>query len=101
MGGYVKRTNGNTAKSDRASDESPLAKWILTSIALIFVAIFLVLPLVNVFYQALSKGLDFYRQSLMDEDSLSAIKLTLLVAGISVPLNLVFGLAASWAIAKF
>ncbi len=101
MAGYVKKSNGHTAKSDRASDESPLAKWILTSIALVFVAIFLVLPLVNVFYQALSKGLALYRDSLMDEDSLAAIKLTLLVAGIAVPLNVVFGLAASWAIAKF
>jgi sulfate transport system permease protein len=102
MAGYVKkRIDGNTAKSDRATDESPLAKWVLTSIALVFVAIFLVLPLINVFYQAFSKGLEFYRTSLMDEDSVSAIKLTLLVAAISVPLNVVFGLAAAWAIAKF
>jgi sulfate transport system permease protein len=101
MAGYVKKITGNTAKSDRATDESPLAKWILTSIALVFVGIFLLLPLVNVFYQAFSKGLAFYRESLMEEDSVSAIKLTLLVAGISVPLNVVFGLAAAWAIAKF
>jgi sulfate transport system permease protein len=101
MAGYVKKVVGHTAKSDRATDESPLAKWILISIALVFVAIFLVLPLVNVFYQAFGKGLEFYRESLMDEDSLSAIKLTLLVAGICVPLNVVFGLAAAWAIAKF
>ena len=101
MAGYVKKITGNTAKSDRATDESPLAKWILTSIALVFVAIFLMLPLVNVFYQAFSKGLEFYRESLMDEDSMSAIKLTLLVAGIAVPLNVVFGLAAAWTIAKF
>ena len=101
MAGYVKKAIGSTAKSDRATDESPLAKWILTAIALVFVGIFLVLPLVNVFYQAFSKGFQFYRESLTDEDSLSAIKLTLLVAGISVPLNVVFGLAASWAIAKF
>jgi sulfate transport system permease protein len=101
MAAYVTKIAGNTAKSDRATDESPLAKWILTSIALVFVGIFLVLPLVNVFYQAFSKGLEFYRESLMDEDSLSAIKLTLLVGGISVPLNVIFGLAAAWAVAKF
>jgi sulfate/thiosulfate transport system permease protein len=101
MAGYVKKVVGHTAKSDRATDDSPLAKWILISIALVFVAIFLVLPLVNVFYQAFAKGLEFYRESLMDEDSLSAIKLTLLVASICVPLNVVFGLAAAWAIAKF
>src|SRR5262245_53511979 len=102
MAGYTSRSARHaTAKSERASEESPLAKWILTSIALAFVAVFLVLPLVNVFYQALSKGLAFYRESLLQEDSLAAIKLTLLVACISVPLNVVFGLAASWAIAKF
>jgi sulfate transport system permease protein len=100
MAGYV-RKSGSRSKSDRASDESPLAKWILTSIALAFVAIFLVLPLVNVFYQALSKGLTFYRDALLDDDSRSAMQLTVLVACIAVPLNVVFGLAASWAIAKF
>ena len=102
MAGIVTNTSRRaTAKSDRASDESPFAKWILTSIALTFVAIFLLLPLVNVFYQALSRGWEFYKTSLLDEDSLAAIKLTLLVACISVPLNVIFGLAASWAVAKF
>jgi sulfate transport system permease protein len=102
MAGYISRSGtGSKAKSDRASDESALAKWILISIALAFVAVFLLLPLVNVFYQAFSNGLAFYRESLLDEDSRAAIKLTLLVACISVPLNVVFGLAASWAIAKF
>jgi sulfate transport system permease protein len=102
MAGHVsRRTRGHTAKSEHASDESPVAKWVLTSIALGFVGLFLLLPLVNVFYQALARGFQFYRDSLQDEDSLAAIKLTLLVAAISVPLNVVFGLAASWAIAKF
>ncbi len=102
MAGYAsKKSHGNTAKSDRGSEESPLAKWVLISIALLFVGVFLLLPLVNVFYQALTKGLAFYRDSLRDEDSQSAIRLTILVACISVPLNVVFGLAASWAIAKF
>jgi len=95
-----KRRNG-TLKSQRASEESPLAKWVLITIAMAFVGIFLLLPLVNVFYQAFSKGLQFYRESLMEDDTIHAIKLTLTVAAISVPLNLVFGLAASWAIAKF
>jgi sulfate transport system permease protein len=102
MAAYVsKKFNGSTAKSDRASDDSPVARFILIFIALLFVAIFLLLPLVNVFYQALSKGFVLYRDSLLDEDSRAAIKLTLLVACISVPLNIVFGLAAAWAIAKF
>ncbi|HEV8543221.1 MAG TPA: sulfate ABC transporter permease subunit CysW [Verrucomicrobiae bacterium] len=92
---------GDTAKSQRASDDSPLAKWLLIGTALAFVTLFLLLPLLNVFYQALAKGLAFYKESLVDPDSISAIKLTLLIAGISVPLNILFGLAASWAIAKF
>jgi len=95
------RARGNTAKSHRATDESPVAKWILISVALSFVGIFLLIPLINVFFQAFSKGLSFYRDALFDEDNRSAVQLTLLIAGISVPLNVVFGLAASWAIAKF
>ncbi len=102
MAGYISKPSiGSTAKSERASEESPLAKWVLTTIALAFVSVFLVLPLANVFYQGLSKGFGLYRDALLDEDSRSAIKLTLLVAAVSVPLNVLFGLAASWAIAKF
>lgn len=88
-------------KSQRGSDERPLAKWLLITVALAFVAIFLLLPLLNVFYQALNRGIVAYKDAVIDPDTLSAIKLTLLVAGISVPLNVIFGLAASWAIAKF
>ncbi|MEX3690572.1 sulfate ABC transporter permease subunit CysW [Paraburkholderia sp. BR14263] len=81
--------------------ESPWVRWLLTGIALAFLALFLVVPLVAVFWQALSKGIGFYFTSLVDPDALSAIKLTLITAAIAVPLNLGFGLAASWAIAKF
>ena len=88
-------------KSQRGSEESPLAKWILISVALGFVGIFLLLPLINVFYQALAGGIRAYKNALVDPDTLSAIKLTLLVAAISVPLNVIFGIAAAWAIAKF
>jgi sulfate transport system permease protein len=102
MAGFVRKKNGgSTLKSQRASEESPFAKWFLISVALCFVAVFLLLPLINVFYRAFSKGLVFYKDAMMEEDSLHAIKLTLTVAAISVPLNLIFGLAASWAIAKF
>jgi sulfate transport system permease protein len=89
------------APSQRASEESPIVKWTLISIALAFCAIFLVLPLVNVFAQALSKGFHYYWSALVHQDSWAAIRLTLLVAGISVPLNVAFGLAAAWAVAKF
>ncbi len=87
--------------SRRGVEESFWAKWTLIFIALAFTSIFLLLPLINVFTQALSKGVGFYFESLRDPDSWAAIRLTLLISAISVPLNLIFGLAASWAIAKF
>jgi len=69
--------------------------------ALAFIAFFLVLPLVAVFAEALGKGFAAYGAALVDPDAVSAIKLTLLVAAISVPLNLIFGICAAWAVAKF
>lgn len=74
---------------------------LLLALALAFIAVFLVLPLVAVFTQALAKGVEAYGAALVEPDALSAIKLTLLVAAISVPLNIVFGIAAAWAVAKF
>jgi sulfate/thiosulfate transport system permease protein len=88
-------------KSQRGSEESPIAKWTLISIALAFVFIFLLLPLLNVFYQAFGRGIRAYFDAIKDPDSMAAIKLTLLVAAISVPCNVIFGLAAAWTIAKF
>jgi len=88
-------------KSQRGTEESPFIKWTLVTIALIFCLIFLLLPLFNVFVQALSKGWSFYWSALTHPDSWAAIRLTLIVAGIAVPLNVLFGLAAAWAIAKF
>jgi sulfate transport system permease protein len=73
----------------------------LTVIALLFLAVFLVLPLVIVFLQAFANGVDAYFAALREPDALAAIRLTLLVAAIAVPLNLVFGVAAAWAVAKF
>ncbi len=80
--------------------EGPLVKWLLTAVALAFLAFFLFLPLVAVFAEAFRNGLDAYFAALVEPDALAAIRLTLIVAAISVPLNLVFGLAAAWAIAK-
>ena len=88
-------------KSERGTEEPPFIKWTLIALALAFCMVFLVLPLINVFAQALSKGWTVYWASLTQEDSWAAIRLTLVVAGISVPLNVLFGLAAAWAIAKF
>lgn len=102
MAGITKRQfTAGRAKSKRGTEESPLAKWTLISIAMIFCVVFLLLPLVNVFAQAFSKGWDVYWQALTHPDAWAAIKLTLLVAAICVPLNVIFGLAAAWAIAKF
>lgn len=76
-------------------------KWLLIGVGLTFAGVFLLLPLLNVFVQALGKGVQVYWSSLLEPDTRSAIELTLTVAGICVPLNLVFGVAAAWAIAKF
>ena len=84
-----------------STQESPLVKWLLIAVAGLFTTVFLLLPLVNVFVQAFSSGLMSYWRTLAEKDTVAAIRLTLLVAAISVPLNVVFGVAASWAIAKF
>jgi sulfate transport system permease protein len=84
-----------------ATTESPWVRRVLIAVALAFLALFLFIPLAAVFYEALRKGWEVYVAALLDADALSAIRLTLLIAAISVPLNLVFGLAAAWAIAKF
>jgi len=81
--------------------EQPWVRWLLTGSALLFLAGFLFLPLVAVFTEALRQGFGVYWESLKDPDALAAIRLTLLTAAIAVPLNLVFGVAAAWAIAKF
>lgn len=73
----------------------------LLTVALAFVTLFLFIPLLAVFTEALRKGWDVYLASIQEPDAVSAIKLTLIAAGIAVPLNLVFGVAAAWAIAKF
>jgi len=78
-----------------------VVKWLLVLIALAFCFVFLLLPLVNVFAQALTKGWTFYWNSLAHPDSWAAIRLTLVVSAFTVPMNVLFGLAAAWAIAKF
>ncbi len=85
----------------RSTAEPPFVRYFLIGVALTFIALFLVIPLVSVFAQALNKGLAFYWASIRDPLALSAIKLTLIAAGISVPLNCIFGVSAAWVIAKF
>jgi sulfate transport system permease protein len=81
--------------------ESPVARLCLVAIALAFLALFLVLPVIVVFAEALQKGIATYLATFGDPDARAAIRLTLVVAAIAVPLNMVFGVAASWGIAKF
>lgn len=81
--------------------EPDWVRYLLIAVALAFLTLFLFVPLAAVFTEALKRGWDVYLESITDPDAISAIKLTLIAAGISVPLNLVFGVAAAWAIAKF
>ena len=81
--------------------DPPAVKWAIIALTFAFLGLFIVLPLINVFAQAFSKGLEVYVAALHDDDALAAIKLTLLVAVVAVVANGVFGLIAAWAIAKF
>jgi sulfate transport system permease protein len=95
-------TAGVTPCSMRsATTEAPWVRVLLIAAALGFLTLFLFVPLVSVFFEAFKKGWDVYWAAIIEPDARSAIWLTLLAAGISVPLNLVFGIAAAWAIAKF
>jgi sulfate transport system permease protein len=84
-----------------ATAEPPWVRRTLIGVALAFLTFFLFVPLIAVFYEAFKKGWQVYLAAITEPDALSAIWLTLIAAGISVPLNLVFGIAAAWAIAKF
>ncbi|QDQ26291.1 sulfate ABC transporter permease subunit CysW [Chitinimonas arctica] len=91
----------NTATRSVATTEQAWVRWTLVGAALAFLGLFLVLPLVSVFAEALRKGWDLYWEALREPDALAAVQLTLIATAISVPFNLVFGVAAAWAIAKF
>src|SRR5687768_5416408 len=91
----------NKVARSRATSEPLWVRWTLIASVLIFLTLFLIVPLAAVFTEALRKGFDTYITALVDPDALSSIKLTLIAAAIAVPLNLVFGVAAAWAIAKF
>jgi sulfate transport system permease protein len=89
------------ARLRSATGEAPWVRRLIIALGLGFITLFLFVPLATVFYEALKKGWDVYLAAITEPDALSAVKLTLIAAGISVPLNLAFGLAAAWAIAKF
>jgi sulfate transport system permease protein len=85
----------------RATTESAWVRRTLIGVALLFLTLFLFVPLAAVFVEAFKKGWDVYLAAIVEDDARSAIKLTLITAAIAVPLNVVFGVAAAWAIAKF
>ena len=94
-------TDDAKINAPRRMSEPPFIRRLLIAVALAFIALFLVVPLASVFAEALRQGFGFYFQTLRDPMTLSAIQLTLIAAGISVPLNCIFGVAAAWTIAKF
>ncbi|QRN98705.1 sulfate ABC transporter permease subunit CysW [Archangium violaceum] len=92
----------HTPRRDRRTvSGSAAVRWLLIGVALVFLGVFLVVPLVAVFTYALQKGVGSYLAAILEPEALSAIRLTLLAAAIAVPLNFVFGLAAAWLIARF
>ena len=91
----------SSAEERNATAEPAWVRRTLIAVALLFLALFLFVPLATVFFEALKKGWDVYLAALVEDDARSAIWLTLIAAAISVPLNLVFGVAAAWCIAKF
>lgn len=84
-----------------ATRDSGVVKWTLLAVSLSFFLLFILLPLIAVFVEAFRKGWQVYLASLLEPDAMSAVRLTLLAAAIAVPLNLVFGISAAWAIARF
>ncbi len=102
MAGAVSRLKvHSTSASRRALQEPVWLRAILIATTLGFLGLFLVIPLAAVFVEAFRQGVKTYFASLVEPDALSAVKLTLITVAFSVPLNLIFGLAAAWAIAKF
>ena len=92
---------GNRRKGAGSIGEPAWVRGVLVSIVLLFLGLFLLVPLIVVFSEAFKKGAGLYLESITEPDAVSAIQLTLIAAAIAVPLNLLFGVAASWAIAKF
>ena len=88
-------------RAEAGTTEAPWVRYTLIGISLVFLFLFLILPLAAVFAEALRKGFDAYWEALKEPDAWSAIRLTLITALIAVPLNLVFGVSAAWCIAKY
>ncbi|NHC39009.1 sulfate ABC transporter permease subunit CysW [Bacillus sp. MM2020_1] len=102
MAGNVPLQFTNPPLQTTASNSEPrLVRWVLITLALAFLGLFLVLPLVAIFIKAFDKGIAVFLEAISNPDALSAIKLTLIITLITVPLNAIFGIAAAWAVTKF
>ncbi len=97
----MKPNRQNLRGKASATEEPRLVRLLLIAITLLFLSVFLLLPLALVFNEAFKKGWEVYVEAIREPDAAAAIRLTLIAAGIAVPLNLIFGVAAAWAIAKF
>ena len=102
MSGLFAAAHRNGRFETRAATRDPTwVKWTLVGLGVSYFALFLLLPLISVFAEALRKGWEVYFAAIVEPDAIASIKLTLLAAAIAVPLNVVFGVAAAWAVAKF
>jgi sulfate transport system permease protein len=102
LGTLTPRKTGDTPPGAHDVRQEPrLVRWLIIALAILFLFLFLVLPLTTVFAQAFARGFNAYFKALLEPDALAAVRLTLLVAAIAVVLNLIFGVMAAWAIAKF
>ena len=101
MAGTTQARHGLKPRQARNLTEPPLVRAALIAVALVFLTLFLVLPLATVFVEAFSAGVDAYFAAIREPDAMSALWLTVLAAAIAVPANLIFGICAGWAIAKF
>ncbi|MHC1685700.1 MAG: sulfate ABC transporter permease subunit CysW [Clostridiaceae bacterium] len=85
----------------KATDEGKVIKWILIAIALIYLTLILIIPLISVFAKGFEKGVEVYLKAITDETAMAALKLTLLTIAVAVPVNTIFGICAAWAFGKF
>jgi sulfate/thiosulfate transport system permease protein len=100
MGAPAGRAMRTSLRRDHLT-EPRLVRWVVTASALGFIVLFLIVPLAAVFIEAFSKGMDAYGAAIIEPDAIAALKLTLVATAIAVPLNVVFGVAAGWAMGKF
>ena len=88
-------------KSSIKLNESNNIRWLLIFLALVFLSIFLFIPLIAVFSNALKEGFQVFQKAISEPDTRAAIRLTMLVVSIAIPLNIIFGISAAWAVTKF